>query len=370
LSVFEIPCRIIPLKPFSVLFLKCGSERDGLYMKKKRSLLIDALIQVFFKPRGILKMSQLWLPLSLILVSGSRMNPHVHVYASLYLLAAVLCKGLSAILINDLTDSKIDRRAGKERWITRIPSLAGKMIPVFLLTAAFFALVRAGGDMPVFVSFMVSVLLGIFYSLKPIRFKDRGIWGILAYSLSATILNVIIPWTLFHPASVLLPLLFTVVFGDKLIQILFHQIADFNSDSEEKVKSFAVAAGRRKADRILRSVLKIAIAVDVLLLFYILFKLQVDPPFLWLISLTCLFGVVASGIYVKIFSKKLKTSTELTERLPWTYLGLSYVLFYILPPLLLFMLALQEPGMWVLATLSSLSLLGVSVNFFSYDPKK
>jgi hypothetical protein len=339
-------------------------------MGKKRSLLIDALVQVFIKPRGILKMSQIWLPLSLILVSGTHMNPRVQVYASLYLLAAVLCKGLSAILINDLTDREIDRRAGKERWITSIPSLAGMMIPVFLLAASFFSLIRAGGDMPVFATFTVTVLLGILYSLKPVRFKDRGIWGILAYSLSAAILNVIVPWTLFRPASLLLPLLFTVMFGDKLIQILFHQIADFDSDSEEKVKSFAVAAGRGKTDRILGSVLKIAMAADVLLLFYILFEMQVDPPFLWLIGLSCLLGVVASGIYVKIISKKFKTSTELTESLPWTYLGLSYVLFYILPPLLLFMLALREHGMWVLATFSTLSLLGVSVNFFSYDPKK
>jgi hypothetical protein len=277
---------------------------------------------------------------------------------------------LASILINDLTDREIDRRAGKERWITSVPSLAGMMIPVFLLAAGFFALIRAGGDMPVFASFTVSVFLGIFYSLKPIRFKDRGIWGILAYSLSATILNVIVPWTLFRPASLLLPLLITVVFGDKLIQILFHQIADFDSDSEEKVKSFAVAAGRGKTDRILRSIVKIAMAADVLLLFYILFEMQVHPPFSWFIGLTFLLGVVASGIYVKVISKKYKTATELTERLPWTYLGLSYVLFYFLPPVLLFMLALQEPGMWVLATLSTLSLLGVSVNFFSYDPKK
>jgi hypothetical protein len=339
-------------------------------MEKKRSHLIDALVQVFMKPRGILKMSQIWLPLCLILVSGTRMNPHVHVYASLYLLAAVSSKGLSNILINDLTDREIDRRAGKERWITSIPSLAGMMIPVFLLAAGFFALIRAGGDMPVFASFTMTVLLGILYSLKPVRFKDRGIWGILAYSLSAAILNVIVPWTLFRPASLLLPLLFTVVFGDKLIQILFHQIADFDSDNEEKVKSFAVTAGRGKTDRILRSVLKIAMAADALLLFYILFEMKVHPPFLWLIGLICLLGVVASGLYVKIISKRLKTSTELTERLPWTYLGLSYVLFYILPPLLLFMLALREHGMWVLATLSTLSLLGVSVNFFSYDPNK
>ena len=339
-------------------------------MEKKRPLLIDALAQVFLKPRGILKMSQIWLPLSLILVSGTRMNPDIQIYASLFLLVSVLCNGLSAILINDLSDKEIDRQAGKERWITHIPSPAGMMIPVFLLAASFYFLIRAGGDMPVFASFTVSIFLGIFYSLKPIRFKDRGIWGIMAYSLSAAILNVIVPWTLFRPTSLLLLLLFFVVFGDKLIQILFHQIADFDSDSEEKVKSFAVIAGVRKTDRILRSVLKIAIAADVFLLYFVLFGMQLHPSFRWLIGLACVLGVVSSAFYVKIISKKFKTSTELTEMLPWTYLGLSYILFYILPPLLLFMLALQEPWIWVLAILSILSLFGVSVNFFFYDPNK
>jgi len=339
-------------------------------MEQKRPLIIDALVQVALKPRGILKMSQIWLPLSLILVSGTRINPHLQVYASLFLLAAVLCKGLSAILINDLTDKEIDRQAGKERWITSIPLLTGITIPIFLMAASFFALDRAGADLPVFISFTVAVLLGIFYSLKPLRFKDRGIWGILVYSLSATILNVIVPWTLFRSSFLFLLLLFTVVFGDNLIQILFHQMTDFDSDSQEKVKSFAVAAGRDKTDRILRSVLKIATGVDVLLLFYILFEMKAHPLFFWLISLICFLGVVISGIYVKIISKKLGATTELTTRLPWTYLGLSYVLFYILPPLMLFMLALRENGMWVLAILSTLSLIGVSVNFFLYDPKK
>jgi len=339
-------------------------------MAKKRSLVIDALAQVLIKTRGILKMSQVWLPLSLILIAGIRIDPHAQFFNSLYLLLAVMCKGLSSILINDLTDREIDRRAGKERWITSIPSPAGVMIPVLLLAAGFFVLNKAGGDIFVFASFTATVLLGILYSLRPVRFKERGIWGILAYSLSAAVLNVLVPWALFRPAFLLLPLLFFVVFGDKLIQILFHQIADFDSDSAERVKSFAVTAGRGRADRILRSVLKTVMAVDTVLLFYILFEMKEHPRFLGLLGLICLLGVAATGLYVRIFSKKFKTSTELTERLPWAYLGLSYVLFYLLPPLLLFILALSDPKMWILAALSTLSLLGVSINFFFYDPKK
>jgi hypothetical protein len=339
-------------------------------MGKKRSLLLDALSQVFIKPRGILKMSQVWLPLSLILAAGTGMDPRREFYLSLYLLFAVLSKGLASILINDLTDRKIDRRAGKERWITALPSPGGILIPIFLLASGFLALIRAGGDLPVLGSYTATVILGILYSVKPVRFKERGVWGMVAYSLSAAILHALVPWTLFCPAFWLLPLLFSAVIGEKLVQILFHQIVDFDSDSEGKIKSFAVISGRRQAARTLRTILNFALAADAALLIYIFVETEGHPLFLWLIGLACLLGVTASGIYVRIISKKLNTSTELTDLLPWPYLGLSYVLFYLLPPLLLFRLALQEPRMGVLAVLCTLSLIGVSINYLFYHPKK
>jgi hypothetical protein len=338
-------------------------------MKKKRSLFFEALSQVFIKPRGILKMSQVWLPLGLILLHGTGLDPRAQLHLSLYLLYAVVIKGLSSILINDLTDREIDRRAGKERWITSLPPPAGMLIPVVLLASGFLVLARAGGDLLVLASFTATALLGILYSLKPVRFKERGVWGILAYSFSAAILNVLVPWTLFRPALVLLPLLFIIVLAEKLVQILFHQINDFDSDGAEKVKSFAVTAGRGRTERILRFVLDIAVAGDLMLMFYILFELKGRLLFLSLIGLACLLGVGASAFYVRIISKKIGASTKLTETLPWTYLGLSYVLFYLLPPLLFLTLAWHEPLNWVLVALSALSLLGVSINYFFYNPK-
>ncbi len=339
-------------------------------MERKHSLFIEALSQVFIKPRGILKMSQVWLPLSLILVAGTSLNPSAQFRASLYLLYAVLSKGLSSILINDLTDREIDRRAGKERWITSLPPLAGIMIPVFLLASGFLALISAGGGLLVLASFTATVLLGILYSLKPVRFKERGVWGIAAYSLSAAILHALLPWALFRPALWLLPLLLSAVLAEKLVQILFHQINDFESDSAEKVKSFAVMAGRGKADRALRFALNIAVAADLLLVLYILGETKGQPFFFALIGLACLLGVGVSALYVKIISNKMGASTQLTKMLPWTYLGLSYVLYYVLPPLLFITLAWHEPLIWVLVALSALSLLGVSINFFFYNPNK
>ena len=86
--------------------------------------------------------------------------------------------------------------------------------------------------------------------------------------------------------------------------------------------------------------------------------------------LGCLLVLGASGLYSRIISKKLKTSTELTRRLPWFYLGLSYILFYLIPPALFGILSMSNPLMWVLTAISALSLLGMSLNFLFYDPKK
>lgn len=339
-------------------------------MKEKRSLWREALVQVFLKPRGILKMSQVWLPLSLILVAGSRPDPGAQVRASLFLLYAVLSKGLSSILINDLTDREIDRRAGKERWITSLPLPAGIMIPVVLLASGYLALVAAGGDSLVLVSFTATALLGILYSLKPVRFKERGLWGVWAYSLSAAILHAVLPWTLFRPAWGLLPLLFSVVLAEKTVQILFHQVVDFESDSADEVRSFAAVAGRGKAGRALHLALNAAIAADIALLFYVLAETRSRPLVFSLIALAALTGVCVSFLYVRIISRKYRTATALTQTLPWAYLGLSYVIFYALPPLLLAASAWSEPRMWILAGLSALSLLGVSVNYLFYNPRK
>lgn len=339
-------------------------------MEKKRPLLAEALTQVFLKTRGILKMSQIWLPLSLILTAESRLNTDPRLQLSLYLLYAVLSKGLSGILINDLTDREIDRRSGKERWITSVHFLAGVLIPVVLLASGFIALIKAGSDTTVLAAFTATALVGTFYSLKPIRFKERGIWGILAYSFSAAILHALVPWTLFRPPFWLLPFLFVIILAEKWVQILFHQIVDYDTDSAERVRSFAVVAGSSKAEQGLGFISHVALTVDLVVLGYILYFMKEKPLFCWLIGLAGLGGIIGSFFYVRVISKKHKTTTALTEKLPWAYLGLSHVLFHVIPTLLFLALTLSEPKMGILAGLSALSLLGVSVNYFLYNPKK
>lgn len=131
-----------------------------------------------------------------------------------------------------------------------------------------------------------------------------------------------------------------------------------------------LAAGFDKAGRALRIVLAAALEADATLLFFIVREMKASPPFAWLAGLACLLGMAASGRYVKIIAKRLRTSTALTDRLPWPYLGLSYTLFNALPPLLFVAQARRESETWVLAALSALSLIGVSANAIAYDPRR
>jgi hypothetical protein len=47
------------------------------------------------------------------------------------------------------------------------------------------------------------------------------------------------------------------------------------------------------------------------------------------------------------------------RELPWTYLGLTCLTFFVLPPVLFDFAAWKEPRMWLLAAVSALSSLAV-----------
>jgi len=210
----------------------CKGLRD---MGKKSSLLLDALAQIFFQtsrdPENESDRASAQPDSDFRNASESR----VQFYGALYLLLAVWSKGLASILINDLSDREIDRRAGKVRWITSVPLAAGIAIPLLLLLSAFAALIYIGSSPLVFAVFFSHGTPGNPLFLSPIRLKERGIWGIFAYALSAAILHAFVPGAFFRPAVPVLFLLFIAVFSEKLVQISFHQVVDFEDDSSESV---------------------------------------------------------------------------------------------------------------------------------------
>ena len=328
---------------------------------------IDALREVLLGPRGITKMSHLWLPAATLLLAGSRSDLKAGFSAVLALFFVVLFKVMFSIQVNDLCDRKEDEAAGKQRWIFRLPTGAGILITALGAAAGGIVIVVESDSPWVFPAYAASLLIGLFYSLRPVRLKERGILGLAGYALSATIIYVVVPGAWLDGSPLVVSLLFLAVFSDKWVQLHFHQVIDHAADLASGTRTFAVEAGLPSACRSLRGVALFAAFSIGCLLAYIV---GVIPGSALQKAAALGLGilvVLASGVYAKAAKRKPGGGSSLIRELPPVYLGLSYLAFCALPPAAFAYLALREPLMWIVTGLSGLSLIRLSWQLFRYQ---
>lgn len=311
-------------------------------------------------------MSHLWLSLVLILLSRSTPDLKADFTASLYLFVVVLCKVMFSLQINDICDRKEDNAEGKKRWINMLPKSIGVLISTIFIAIGFTIVILASGSIKVIAAYTATTLLGLFYSLKPIRFKERGILGIFVYALTATTIYVLVPWTWLNSSLILLFILFIAVMSDKWVQLHFHQIIDYQADYKNGIRTYAVRLGLKRTRSSLQAASFFASLSLVILLIYIVFFMNHVIPLKMIIVAVSTSVVAAAGAYVKNLKKKKRSVTDLVRELPGIYLGLTYLLFYVLPPIGFFFLALKEPLIWVLVILSAFALFGQSFHSIRY----
>lgn len=283
-------------------------------------------------------------------------------YSALYLSFAVLCKVMFSIHINDLSDREEDDAAGKKRWILTLPRSMGIFLSILVIAAGIIVVILASGSILVITPYTATILLALAYSLKPLRFKERGISGIIVYAAAATVIYVIVPWTWFGSNPSLLLFLILVVFSDKWVQLHFHQIVDYNVDLKTGTQTYAVRVGLERARATLQIAALAASLLMIGLLSFFLFFLQHGSSIRVVILAIATSIIATSGI----FARKKKNWSILIQELPWIYLGLTYLTFCLLPPIILAYSALREPLIWILVILSILSFLGISRHSIKY----
>lgn len=158
--------------------------------------------------------------------------------------AAVVCAvfllGASlGYLLNDLSDLRADRAVGKVRPVADWPRGARVAVPAALLAGI-------GGLSGAFLGpaatavVTATVLVGMAYSLRPVRLKERGAWGWIAAALAqralpaASAFEALDAW---DPGAVLL-----CVHGlaAGIRAILVHQIEDLENDRAAGIRTGAV----------------------------------------------------------------------------------------------------------------------------------
>ena len=333
-----------------------------------QSTLTRGFSEIFGGARGISKMSHLWLPLSVLLISDSAMDLKTYPYRSLPLILAVFFRVQFSILANDLSDRQIDLTIGKNRWIGNLPRPVGFLVVLACLAFGLVAVILWSGSIGTTLAYVASALLAIAYSQKPFRFKERGILGLIVYALSSILIYVLVPWMWFNAEPWSLLFLVAAVGSDKWIQLHFHQIIDYPADLKTGTQTYAVQAGLIRA----RSSLKMASLITSLCLAamtaYIAVIAGRAVVFIFVL-IALIAGMILSRIYIAEMKKQKVCSSTLVRELPWFYLGLTFIVFYALPLILFFFAAWQEPRMWILVAVALFFLASMSMQSHRYQYK-
>ncbi len=294
--------------------------------------------------RGLIKVSSLLLPLSVILTFNTHEIAQKNQTTFFQISLVVTCWLLISILFNDIADSRDDYISGKMRWINRLSPVLRALILLLLLGIGLGTLQLSLSSNSTTWIFVAAVVTGFFYSVKPLRLKERGIWGLLTYSLACALGYCVIPWTWLTANWELLLLLAPAVFLDKWVNLHFHQVVDYESDLKMGTKTYAVLVGPDYARKTLKWISGLTSLWLIGVFMYVALLLPA-----WRAVIIPAIGttVLACGFYIFIIRRQSSgKKTSLVRELSWLYLGLTYAILRILPLILVVRLSFRDPSMW------------------------
>jgi 4-hydroxybenzoate polyprenyltransferase len=293
--------------------------------------------------RGLIKISSLFFPVSAILTFSTREIGHENVSAFFQISLVVASWMFLSILFNDIADFRDDQLSGKLRWINRFSPIFRVLIIVFFLGIGLGTPTISRSPISTVWIFLAAVVTGFFYSFKPLRLKERGIWGLFAYSLACTFGYSVIPWIWLSAKGIVLLLIAPAVFLDKWVNLHFHQVVDYESDFETGTKTYAVSVGSGKARNSLRWASSFASLWFLTVFLYFTLLLPTWQTYVFLAVVTVL---LVSGFYIFSVRRSSRNATSLVRELSWSYLGFAYAVLRFFPLVLFIRLSLSEPSIW------------------------
>jgi 4-hydroxybenzoate polyprenyltransferase len=240
-------------------------------------------------------------------------------------------------LINDYFDIAIDRAAGKTRVIQELPKILfiAIILTIFSLSMLHFLYFLYLRNFLFFLIFASSYILGFFYCAPPLRFKSRGIVGIVINALTEKALPVLAIFAFFYHFGIDTLLFVTTSFSIHVSEIVTHQILDYESDLKTGIHSYVIGRGTEKSLIIFKNFLS---PISGLLIVFLCIFLSIKVPYIGfliimaLITYVVLLLVISKGIIIR------------EEKIFPLYLSCLYILINnVFPPFLAFILILESP---------------------------
>ena len=152
--------------------------------------------------------------------------------------------------INDVADFSQDRpaerdiaKAGPSRKQSLITSIGALAISVLLL----FSVTREALPLAILAG---TVLIGVEYSLPPLRFKERGLWGVLIGAATQRPALFLIFAAMLSDWTWLAAILSIWLFCGGILAMLGHQIEDYHHDRAVGAPTFVALHGIRISIRL------------------------------------------------------------------------------------------------------------------------
>ncbi|MGD9489562.1 MAG: UbiA family prenyltransferase [Calditrichaceae bacterium] len=173
-------------------------------------------------------------------------------------------------LINDLADRELDKKHKKPNTFenTEVSIATGVVIAVFILSA----LPAINFISNRYFAFLWTLwtLAAIFYSVKPVRLKERGKTGLMVVVFAQRVLPVLLVFAAFrfnYLTDIILITFYILTRG--LSSDVNHQIEDFHLDKKTSTNTFAVTAGLERIRNLFHLILEVEklLFAAVLLLF-------------------------------------------------------------------------------------------------------
>jgi 4-hydroxybenzoate polyprenyltransferase len=185
---------------------------------------------------------------------GQPLLPHWAAAATL--LAAIITCAAYVSLVNDHFDRDDDARSGKPNQLQRLSNGSAALLFALVAGAGLVFLWMWRDDARVAVAYLGSWVAFTLYSAPPMRLKTRGLPGVLADASGATMLPSLLAALLAAhaigrtPDPPWLAAVAAWGFGWGLRGILWHQLADLESDRSGNVRTFAQRYGAGNVRRL------------------------------------------------------------------------------------------------------------------------
>jgi len=209
-------------------------------------------------------------------------------------------------VINDFSDIEADKAAGKTKVIFNIRpivviiSLIAMVvlgnIPILLIT---------GFSISSVVVIAVIYFFGAAYSIKFLRFKEKGILGLIECSVAQKCLPLLILFFIVEVNILYFVAWILLMFLNGLRYILIHQLIDYENDIKTGIKTF-LSSNMRRIDYSIY----IALIIEIVCILFLFHTLILNPLGISLILLYIIYECIIFVVIEKHSQKKYFLSYE------------------------------------------------------------